>query len=97
VVVRSDAGLPVAVLNVDPAQLGGAVPAERIAADASAALGDLPPHARPAGFVVVTAPFTVAAGDLTTNLKPRRAAIATRLEREIERVAALPAPAVAIA
>lgn len=97
VVVRAGAGVPVAVLNVDPAQLGGAVPAERIAADASATLGDLPAFARPAGFVVVTEPFSIAAGDLTTNLKPRRAAIAARLGREIERAAALPAPAVAIA
>lgn len=96
-VVRAGAGVPVAILNVDPAQLGGTVRAERIAADAAAALDGLPAHARPAGFVVVTAPFSIAAGDLTTNLKPRRAAIAARLGREIERLLALPAPAVLVA
>jgi long-chain acyl-CoA synthetase len=96
-VVRSGDGAPVAVLNVDAAKLGGAVAADRIAGDAAAALGDLPTHARPTGFVVVTAPFSIAAGDLTTNLKPRRAAIAERLRPQLDRLSELAAPAVVVA
>jgi long-chain acyl-CoA synthetase len=96
-VVRSSGGAPVAILNVDAAKWGGAVPADRIASDAVAVLADLPAHACPAGFVVVTVPFSIAAGDLTTNLKPRRAAIAERLRPQLDRLSGLPAPAVVVA
>jgi long-chain acyl-CoA synthetase len=97
VIVRASTGVPVAILNVDPSKLGGAMPADRIVGDAAAALADLPAHSRPAGFVIVTTPFSIAAGDLTTNLKLRRAAIAARLGREVERLLVLPAPAVLVA
>jgi hypothetical protein len=45
----------------------------------------------------VTAPFSIAAGDLTTNLKPRRAAIAERLRPQLDRLSELAAPAVVVA
>jgi long-chain acyl-CoA synthetase len=96
-VVRSGGGAPVAILNIDAAKCGRVVPVDRIASDAAAALGDLPAHARPAGFVVVTAPFSIVAGDLTTNLKPRRAAIAERLRPQLDQLSELAPPAVVVA
>ena len=35
-------------------------------------MAELPPYLRPAGVLIVTAPFSIAAGELTTNLKLRR-------------------------
>jgi len=107
VVLRAGADAVVAIINVDLARLRGAPAApevalsaaerERVVRDAAAALADVPAHARPTGFLVVTTPFSTTAGDLTTNLKLRRAAIAARFAPDLERLLAIPAPAVLVA
>jgi long-chain acyl-CoA synthetase len=97
VVVRSGTGAPVAILNVDPSKLDRSAAAERVARDAATALADLPSYSRPAGFLVVMTPFTIAAGDLTTNLKLRRTAIAERFRPQLDQLLVLPAPAVLVA
>ncbi|MCU0898592.1 MAG: AMP-binding protein [Burkholderiales bacterium] len=49
-----------------------------------AALSDVPAHARPAGLLVTTDPFSVAGGELTSNLKVRRKAVEAKHREAIE-------------
>jgi long-chain acyl-CoA synthetase len=49
-----------------------------------AALGDVPAHARPAGALVTTEPFSILGGELTSNLKVRRKAIEAKHREAIE-------------
>ncbi len=96
-----------AILNVDPGRLGGELGAEqrtRIAQDAAGLLSGVPGEMRPAGLLVVTTPFSIATGELTTNLKLRRVFIAEKFAtqlarlREAARARAEPSvPAVAVA
>jgi len=51
---------------------------ERIARDARSAVAELPPHLRPAGILIVTAPFSITGGELTTNMKLRRQFVALK-------------------
>jgi long-chain acyl-CoA synthetase len=66
---------PAVVIDIDPA---AAPDPARIAADVRAASIDLAAHARPAVVVIAAAPFSIAGGELTSNLKLRRAAILAR-------------------
>jgi long-chain acyl-CoA synthetase len=75
-----------------PGPAGGAPDAaecETVARDAVAALADLPAALRPSGLLLATRPFSIEGGELTTNLKLRRAAIAERFRPELERLLAL--------
>ncbi len=66
---------PAAVIDIDPA---AAPDPAQIAAAARAATAELAPHERPAVIVIAAAPFSIAGGELTSNLKLRRAAIFAR-------------------
>jgi long-chain acyl-CoA synthetase len=57
--------------DVDPTAAAAAV-----RADLAATVHDLPGPLRPAGVVVTTRPFSVAGGQVTPNLKVRRAQVA---------------------
>jgi long-subunit acyl-CoA synthetase (AMP-forming) len=104
-----------AVLNINAARLRGGQNAPgassrapddltsdeqaRIARELGALGAGLPGHLRPAGLLVVTTPFSIASGELTTNFKLRRQVIAAKFEdrleelyRLIESVKAPPAP-----
>lgn len=51
-----------------------------------AATDELPPHERPAGCVLLPRPFSVEAGELTTNLKLRRRVVHERYAPCLERL-----------
>lgn len=92
----------VALLAVNPAALAawaqarglpdalGDPPAPALAADlwqaVQAATDELPPYERPAGCVLLPRPFSVEAGELTTNLKLRRRVIHERYAPCLERL-----------
>lgn len=60
------------------------VNAEQIAMDVKSALASLPDYQQPASIVVLRDAFSVARGELTTNLKVRRNAIRERYSNIIE-------------
>ncbi|GAB4169104.1 MAG: AMP-dependent synthetase/ligase [Rhodocyclaceae bacterium] len=63
--------VPVAILSVAPRALAGRGDAA-LAEDIAKVCADLPEAARIAGAVLTERPFTIAAGELTANLKLRR-------------------------
>jgi long-chain acyl-CoA synthetase len=83
-----------AILNVDLARLGkdpssgelGADERARIAQDATGSLSAVPGYMRPVGLLVVTTPFSIVNGELTTNLKLRRTVIADKFGTQLERL-----------
>jgi long-chain acyl-CoA synthetase len=82
---------PVAVvlLSVTPQPGGFTAPLSgetlrRIGDDLAAACAPFPAYQRPAGALVSLRSFSIAAGELTSNLKLRRNAIETLNEREID-------------
>lgn len=80
VVVGAGRKVPVAILNCPggfPAgtALPGAPDEAVIMLDISKALEGLPSHQCPGGVLLVTAPFSIEGGEITTNLKLRRKAI----------------------
>jgi long-chain acyl-CoA synthetase len=84
VVFGRERPFPVVLLSVNPSQLPApaqeGVPLtndtlDAIAKDLAAACGSLPAHDRPAGALVTRTPLTIASGELTSNLKLRRAVI----------------------
>ncbi|MGH7340715.1 MAG: AMP-dependent synthetase/ligase [Candidatus Rokuibacteriota bacterium] len=102
-------GAPVAILNVDrdrfrrhaPGSTGGASHSPelggedraRMARDAAECLASLPGYTQPVGLLVVTEPFSIAGGELTTNLKLRRTLIAEKFRTQVERLrGAAPGP-----
>lgn len=88
VLLRSSESALVAILNVDLARFRNDMSAcelsaderARIARDAARALAAVPAYSRPTVLLVVTAPFSIAGGELTTNLKLRRGFIAEKFE-----------------
>ncbi|MEN9728373.1 MAG: hypothetical protein RL434_2739, partial [Pseudomonadota bacterium] len=68
---------PVAIitLTASHAETDLAVIATTLAARVPEALRDLPTYSHPAGLLVLSTPFGIASGELTSNLKLRRAAI----------------------
>ncbi|MEI7967398.1 MAG: AMP-binding protein [Betaproteobacteria bacterium] len=80
VVVGAGRKVPVAILNCPggfPGRtpLPGASDEAVITLDISKALEGLPSHQCPGGVLLVTAPFSIEGGEITTNLKLRRKAI----------------------
>ena len=82
-----------ALLCLDLASLSGAhqdqqpiaaTTLKRIADDVTDICASLPEHDRPAGILVTQKLLTIAAGDLTSNLKLRRAPIETRFRAEFD-------------
>jgi len=59
---------------------------ESVRADVLAACDGLSAHERPAAVVVTTDAFTIAGGELTTNLKVRRGAVESKYAAALERV-----------
>lgn len=57
-----------------------------IGADVSHSVERLPPYQRPAGLLVTVRPFTLEGGELTSNQKLRRSAIAQKYARAIDRL-----------
>jgi long-chain acyl-CoA synthetase len=53
-------------------------------ADLDKVLEAVPPHERPAAVLIVTTGFSIAGGELTTNLKLRRAEVERKYAREVE-------------
>lgn len=87
VVFGSARPVPVALLSVDLELLGAreqthdewsASAIARITADIGSACAGLASHERPAGVLVTSRTFTIADGDLTSNLKLRRKTIEER-------------------
>ena len=79
----------VVLLSVTPQPGGFAAPLSsemqrRIGDDIAAACAPIPAYQRPAGALVSLRGFSIAAGELTSNLKLRRNAIETLNEREID-------------
>lgn len=90
------------VLNLDVARLRGERTASgtsspapghltaeeqaRIARELGALAAALPGYLRPAGLLVVTTPFAIASGELTTNLKLRRQFIAAKFKDRLEQL-----------
>jgi len=80
-----------AILNIDlPRFRGNAFSSElsieectRIARDAGDALAAVPPYSRPAALLVVTTAFSVAGGELTTNLKLRRTLVIEKFKPQL--------------
>ena len=58
----------------------------RLRAELQPLLGDLPANHRPRAMIVSREPFSVAAGELTTNLKLRRATLAERHAAPLQRL-----------
>lgn len=91
VLVPSSAGVLVAILDIDlPRFRGESLSREltleeraRIARDAGAALAAVPAYSRPGALLVVTTAFSIAGGELTTNLKPRRGFIADKFRSRL--------------
>ncbi len=77
----------VAVCTCAPGGLAGAAWPVLQAAIADA-VRRLPPVERPAGVLVLDRPFSMADGELTPNLKLRRAAIERRLAADLDRLCA---------
>lgn len=65
---------PAAILDLDAAR----APHAALASDLRDAAASLARHERPVLFLLAAAPFTIAGGELTANLKLRRAAILAR-------------------
>ena len=93
VVFGRDRPVPVALLCVNPTQLPGPpqpdapLPAgtlKRIADDLSAVCASLSGHDRPAGVLVTRETLSIARGELTSNLKLRRAPIEARYLAHLE-------------
>ena len=93
VVLGRNRPVPVALLCLDLASLPGAhrdqqpIAAsilKRIADDVTNVCANLPEHDRPAGLLVTQELLTIAAGDLTSNLKLRRAPIETRFRAQLD-------------
>jgi long-chain acyl-CoA synthetase len=76
-----------AVCTSAPGSLQGAA-WEALQAAITEAVGRLPPAERPAGVLVLDRPFSMADGELTPNLKLRRAAIEQHLAGELDRLCA---------
>ncbi len=85
--------VPVALLCVNPSQLpdapgeGTSVATdtlEKIADDLSGVCATLPAHDRPAGILVTRTPLTIAGGELTSNLKLRRASIEAKYRAQLD-------------
>ena len=55
----------------------------RIAREVRGAVAELPSYLRPAGILIVTAPFSIAAGELTTNLKLRRQFVSSKFRDQL--------------
>jgi len=91
VLVGSSEHALAAILNIDLARLrGNASSSElsfdertRIARDATDALAVVPRHSRPAALLVVTNAFSVAGGELTTNLKLRRTLVIEKFKPQL--------------
>jgi len=85
-----------AILNIDLARFRGNASASelsfdectRIAVDAGDALAAVPRYSRPAALLVVTTAFSVAGGELTTNLKLRRALVIEKFKPQLARLRA---------
>jgi long-chain acyl-CoA synthetase len=93
VVFGRDRPVPVALLCVNPTQLPGPpqpdapLPAgtlKRIADDLAAVCAGLSGHDRPAGVLVTRESLSIARGELTSNLKLRRAPIEARYLAHLE-------------
>ncbi len=71
---------PLALLVVSEAAWQGGADAlgRRLRSETQSALESLPHYLRPAALAVTARPFTISGGELTSNLKLRRAAIAAR-------------------
>ena len=87
--------------QTSPSPEGAFAPAEKrsLRAELHSALAELPPGGRPQIVLIRGHPFSVEEGELTTNLKVRRRAIAQKYRsvierafRELERVQAIPGP-----
>lgn len=77
----------VAVCTSAPGSLQGAS-WDALQTAISEAVGHLPPVERPAGVLVLDRPFSMVDGELTPNLKLRRAAIEQHLAGELDRLCA---------
>jgi len=93
VVLGRNRPVPVALLCLNLVPLAGAhrdrqpiaaSTLKRIADDIAAICAGLPEHDRPAGLLVTQELLTIAAGDLTGNLKLRRAPIETRFRAQLD-------------
>jgi long-chain acyl-CoA synthetase len=89
VIVGRDRPYPVAILALDPAHpiAGGDHPtakSDTIAADVAAACEAFSDYQRPGAIILSLHPFTIAAGELTANLKIRRKPIEERFRAQIE-------------
>ena len=56
----------------------------KLVADLERVLESVPPHERPAGVLLVSTGFSIGGGELTTNLKLRRAEVERKYGAEIE-------------
>ncbi len=93
VVFGRDRPVPVALLCVKPSQFPDAPAAgipvatdalEKIAGDLSDVCAAIPVIDRPAGILVTRSPFTIAGGELTSNLKLRRAPIEAKYRAQLD-------------
>lgn len=96
VIVGRDRPYPVAILALDPSHpiasdATSAAAAATIAADVGTACEAFSDYQRPGAVILSRQPFTVAAGELTANLKIRRKPIEERFRAQIEEAYA-PAP-----
>ncbi|WP_332670824.1 AMP-dependent synthetase/ligase [Aromatoleum sp.] len=96
VIIGRDRPYPVAILVLDPVHpVTGATRSEAaatIAADVAAACETFSDYQRPGVVILSPQPFTIAAGELTANLKIRRTPIESRFRAQIEAAYAHPAP-----
>jgi long-chain acyl-CoA synthetase len=93
VVFGRDRPFPVALLCVSPDQLPDPPPdgaplaasaTKKIADDLPAVCADLPSHDRPAGILVTREALNIARGELTSNLKLRRAPIEAKYRAHLD-------------
>jgi long-chain acyl-CoA synthetase len=89
-VVGQQRPVPVALLCVDPRLLAGAAgplaagTLSQIAQDLTSICAALPAHDRPAGVVVIREGFSIGGGELTSNLKLKRAAIESKYRSALD-------------
>jgi long-chain acyl-CoA synthetase len=97
VVLGAGRKVPVAIVLVSPetrVRLGAPAAEGALSPDEEIALGrgieralrDVAAHERPAGILVTTSPFSVAGGEITTNLKVRRRAVEAKHETALARL-----------